>query len=101
MRHDERARVIEMLADRAVQLVKFSLVSQPEFEDRRAHAARQVKADRAAGVVGPVDARPRLDPMSCRPASRYSWVRQRPMSRSAPFGLNAAWKIWPSRVQAG
>lgn len=62
MRHDERARVIEMLADRAVQLVKLSLVSQPEFEDRRAHAAHQVKADRAAGVAGPVDARPRLDP---------------------------------------
>ena len=45
MRHDEHARVIEMLADRAVQLVKLSLVSQPEFEDRRAHAAYQVKAD--------------------------------------------------------
>ena len=62
MGHNERARVIEMLADRAVQLVKLSPVSQPEFEDRRAHAAHQVKADRAAGVAGPVDARPRLDP---------------------------------------
>jgi hypothetical protein len=62
VRHDERALVIEMLADRAVQLVKLSLVSQPEFEDRRAHAAHRVKADRAAGVAGSVDARPRLDP---------------------------------------
>jgi hypothetical protein len=62
VRHDQRAWVIEMLADRAVQLVKLSLASQPESKDRRAHAAHQVKADRAAGVAGPVDARPRLDP---------------------------------------
>ena len=62
MGHHARARVIEMLAHRAIQLVEFPFIGQPQPEDHRAHAAHQVRADGAAGVAGPVDARSRLDP---------------------------------------
>jgi hypothetical protein len=61
VRDNEGARVIQVLANGPVHLIKLPRVSQPELKDHRAHAADEVGQDRAAGITGLVEVGSRLD----------------------------------------
>ncbi len=54
VRHRQRARVGEMVADRLVKLGKLPLIGQAKINDHRAQAVHQVRHYRAARMTGRV-----------------------------------------------